>query len=157
MTTATGTPFGRTPLRNSFLMSASLQAPMPVSLSGVMFGAVTSNGGSSKRRPPEKSLPATTSGGPLGEWQLAQVIMVLTRYEPRSTAVSAYAPPASASVTKVNVASRSMKPFPQFLIPAPGLLLRQCAPAANQTCVVRANVSSCEFGTQQKGQRRCPQ
>ena len=74
-----GMPFGRTPVRNSFLMSASLHVPMPVSLSGVMFGAVTSNGGSLKRRPPEKSLPATTSGGPLGEWQLAQVMMVLTR------------------------------------------------------------------------------
>jgi hypothetical protein len=28
---------------------------------------VTSNGGSLKRKPPEKSLPATTSGGPFGE------------------------------------------------------------------------------------------
>jgi hypothetical protein len=54
MTAAMGTPLGRIPVRNSFLMSSSLHAPMPVSLSGVMFGAVTSNGGSSKRRPPEK-------------------------------------------------------------------------------------------------------
>ena len=45
----------------------------------------------------------------------------------------------------------------RFLIPAPGLLLWQRAPAANQTCVVRANVSSCGHGAQQKGQRRCPQ
>src|SRR5580698_3392057 len=140
------------PLRNSFLMSASLHAPMPVSLSGVMFGAVTSNGGTLKRRPPEKSLPATTSGGPLGEWQLPQVMMVLTRYAPRSTGVSAQAPPTSASVAMENVASRIMIPSP---IPARTLLQR--APAANQTCVVRANVSSCGYGTQQKGQPRCPQ
>src|SRR5580692_4206784 len=145
-----GEPFGRMPVRGSFLMSSSLHDPMPVALSWVMFGAVTSNGGSSKRSPPEKSLPATTSGGPFGEWQLAQVMMVLTRYPPRSTGVSAQAPPTSASVAKVNVASRSMMPLPRFLIPAPGLLLRQRAPAANQTCVVRANVSSCGYGTQTK-------
>jgi hypothetical protein len=79
MASATGTPFGRTPVSNSFLISASLQLPMPVSWSGVMLGAVTSNGGSLKRKPPEKSLPATAAGGPFGEWQLAQVMMVLTR------------------------------------------------------------------------------
>src|ERR1700682_1522590 len=105
-----GTPVRRIPVRNSFLMSASLHAPMPVSLSGVMFGAVTSNGGSLKRRPPEKSFPAPTSGGALGEWQLPQVMMVLTRYEPRSTGVSAAAVPTSASVAKDNVASRIMIP-----------------------------------------------
>src|ERR1700686_3762110 len=107
-----GTPLGRMPVRNSFLMSASLQLPMPVSLSGGMFGAVTSNGGSLKRKPPEKSLPATTSGGPLGEWQLPQVMMVLTRYEPRSAGVSAQAPPTNANVAKENVASRIMMPLP---------------------------------------------
>ena len=52
---------------------------MPVSLSWVMFGAVTLNGGSSQRSPPEKSLPAIAAGGPFGEWQLPQVMMVLTR------------------------------------------------------------------------------
>jgi hypothetical protein len=50
-----------------------------------------------------------------------------------------------------NVTSRIMMPSP---IPARTLLQR--APAANQTCVVRANVSSCGYGAQQKGQRRCP-
>src|ERR1700722_19868892 len=148
ITAAIGTPLGRIPVRSSFLMSSSLHAPIPVSLSGVMFGAVTSNGGSLKRRPPEKSLPATTSGGPLGEWQLPQVMMVLTRYPPRSTGVSAQAPPTSASVAKVNIATRSIMPLPRFLIPAPGLLLDR-APAANQTCVVCADVSSCGYGGQQ--------
>src|SRR6202043_2008700 len=140
-----GTPLGRVPVRNSFLMSASLHAPIPVALSGVIFGAVTSNGGTLKRKPPEKSLPATTSGGPLGEWQLPQVMMVLTRYVPRSIGVSAQAPPTSASVAKENAASRIMMSFPIF---APTIL--QHTPRANQTCVVRANVSSCGYATQQK-------
>ena len=72
-------PLGRTPVRNSFLMSASLQVPMPVSLSCVIFDAVTLNGGTSNDSPPVKSLPATALGGPFGEWQLPQVMMVLTR------------------------------------------------------------------------------
>ena len=58
---------------------------MPVSLSCVMLGAVTLNGGSSQESPPEKSLPAVACGGPFGEWQLAQVMIVMTRYLPRST------------------------------------------------------------------------
>ena len=40
--------------------------------------------------------------------------------------------------------------------PIPARTLLQRAVAANQTCVVRANVSSCGYGTQQKGQRRLP-
>ena len=32
-----------------------------------------------KRSPPEKYLPANRFGGPFGEWQFAQVMMVLTR------------------------------------------------------------------------------
>src|SRR5262249_47297080 len=38
------------------LISASLQLPMPVSRSGVMLEAVTSNAGSSKRSPPDSAL-----------------------------------------------------------------------------------------------------
>jgi hypothetical protein len=34
--------------------------------------------------------------------------------------------------------------------PIPARTLLQRAPAANQTCVVRANVSSCGYGPQQK-------
>ena len=79
MTSATWTPFGFLPVSSIVLIWASVQLPMPVSLSGVMLGAVTSNGGSSKLRPPEKSLPAMAAGGPFGEWQLAQVMMVFTR------------------------------------------------------------------------------
>jgi hypothetical protein len=79
MTSAICTPFGRLPVRSSVMICSSVQEPMPVSLSGVMFGAVTLNGGSSQLRPPEKSLPATAAGGPFGVWQLPQVMMVLTR------------------------------------------------------------------------------
>src|ERR1700691_4625567 len=91
-------------------MSSSLHAPMPVSLSEVMFGAVTSNAGSLKRKPPEKSLPATTSGGPFGEGQLPQVMMVLTRYEPRSTGVSANAVPPTVTAAMASIASLIMEP-----------------------------------------------
>ena len=72
-------PCGFLPVSNIVLIWASVQLPMPVSLSGVMLGAVTLNGGSSQVSPPEKSLPAVAAGGPFGEWQLAQVMMVLTR------------------------------------------------------------------------------
>ncbi len=34
---ATGTPLGRSPVVMNFFSSASLQLPIPVSLSGVMF------------------------------------------------------------------------------------------------------------------------
>ena len=72
-------PWRFLPVSSIVLISASVHSPMPVSLSCVMLGAVTLNGGSSKVRPPEKSLPATAAGGPFGVWQLAQVMMVLTR------------------------------------------------------------------------------
>jgi hypothetical protein len=67
------------PVRMSVLICASVHVPIPVSLSGVMLGAVTLKGGSSHDRPPEKSLPAIAAGGPFGEWQLPQVRMPLTR------------------------------------------------------------------------------
>ena len=79
MMVAIGVPFGLMPLRSSFLMSPSLHLPMPVSLSWVMLGAVTLNGGSSHDSPPENALPAMSPVGPFGEWQLPQVMMVLTR------------------------------------------------------------------------------
>ncbi len=79
MTMAIGTPFFLMPLRSTRLSSASVQLPMPVSLSCVMLGAVTLNGGSSQDSPPENSLPGISPVGPLGEWQLPQVRMPLTR------------------------------------------------------------------------------
>src|ERR1700704_890937 len=85
MMTATGTPFGRPAVVSSFLMAASLQAPIPLSLSEVMFDAVTSKGGSSKRMPPDSALSSIRPFGPRGVWQLWQVITVSTRYLPRST------------------------------------------------------------------------
>jgi hypothetical protein len=79
MMVAMVTPFGRTPVRNSFLMSAALHVPMPVSLSWVMLGAVTLNGGSSNSRNPEKALSMMSPVGPFGVWQLPQVSRPLTR------------------------------------------------------------------------------
>src|ERR1700716_4207387 len=103
MMTATGTPFGRIPVVSSFLMSASLQAPIPLSLSEVMLDAVTSKGGSSKRMPPDSALSSIMPVGPRGVWQLWQVITVSTRYLPRSTlapdcACAAATPDASARI-----------------------------------------------------------
>src|SRR5690348_8864849 len=73
---------------------------MPVALSGVIFGAVTLNGGSSQDRPPENALSIISPFGPLGVWQLPQVRMPLTRYSPRLTRSAfgdwALAPPATA-------------------------------------------------------------
>src|SRR5580698_7219412 len=108
MIEAIGTPFGRSPVRRSFLMSASLQVPMPVSLSCVMLDAMTLNGGSSQDSPPEKSLPAIAAGGPFGEWQLPQVMIVLTRYDPRSSLVSANAAPALAKVSVASIAATTV-------------------------------------------------
>ena len=67
------------PVRSSFLISASVQLPMPVSLSCVMLGAVTLNGGSSHDSPPENALSGMSPVGPFGVWQLPQVRMPLTR------------------------------------------------------------------------------
>src|SRR3954453_15385224 len=92
-------PCGFLPVVSIVLICSSVQLPMPVSLSWVMLGAVTLKGGSSQLSPPEKSLPATAAGGPFGEWQLAQVMMVLTRYLPRSADGCATALPPNATAT----------------------------------------------------------
>ena len=75
---------------------------VPVALSDVMLAAVTSNGGSLKRRPPDRSLSSIRPFGPRGVWQFWQVITVSTRYLPRASeaplwACAAPAPLASAS------------------------------------------------------------
>ena len=68
------------PSTSARLISASLQLPIPVSASGVMFGAVAVKTGVSNVRPPESAFSAMIL--PLasrGEWQLPQAMMVLTR------------------------------------------------------------------------------
>ena len=65
MTMATGTPFFLMPFRMTCLSSASVQLPIPVSLSCVMLGAVTLNGGSSHDRPPENALSMMSPSRPL--------------------------------------------------------------------------------------------
>ena len=66
-------------LQQCRLKSASLHLPRPVSGSGVRLDPVTSNGGSLKRRPPDSALSNCGPFGPIGVWQLWQVITVLTR------------------------------------------------------------------------------
>ena len=62
------------------LISASLQLPIPVSTSGVMFGAVAMKAGVSKVSPPDSALSAMIlPSASRGEWQLPQAMMVLTR------------------------------------------------------------------------------
>jgi hypothetical protein len=85
MIAASGTPasrpwFGRIPSTSARLISASLQLPIPVSGSGVMFGAVATKAGVLNVRPPENAF--SRINGPFasrGEWQLPQAMMVLTR------------------------------------------------------------------------------
>src|SRR3974377_550050 len=56
---------------------------MPVSLSCVIFGAVTLNGGSSQLRPPENALSLISPVGPFGGWQLPQGRIAVAQQSPR--------------------------------------------------------------------------
>jgi hypothetical protein len=69
------------PSTSARLISASLQLPIPVSTSGVMFGAVAMKAGVVKvRPPPEKAFSAIVlPSASRGEWQLPQAMIVLTR------------------------------------------------------------------------------
>src|SRR4051812_10320410 len=88
-------------------MSSSVHVPMPVSRSVVMLAAVALKAGVVKERPPPaRSLPRT--GVPstiLGVWQLPQARMVVTRYRPRSSGVSADADPAVRPAMTIAAAS----------------------------------------------------
>src|SRR5450432_3271639 len=100
MTSATATPLGLIPVTRSFFRSASLQLPIPVSLSGVMFAANTVNGGASNGGPPpDNALSNIGPLGPRGVWQLWQVIRVSTRYLPRSTGDCAFAAVPAPAIT----------------------------------------------------------
>ncbi|WP_439711257.1 hypothetical protein [Bradyrhizobium japonicum] len=77
---ATLVPFGLSPLTRNRFSPASLQLPMPVSLSGVMLEPVTLKAGSSKTwLPPESARERSRPCGPRGVWQLWQTITLLTR------------------------------------------------------------------------------
>ena len=72
---ATLVPFGLLPLTRNRFSSASLQLPMPVSLSGVMLEPVTLKAGSSKTwLPPASARERSSPCGPRGVWQLWQTI-----------------------------------------------------------------------------------
>src|SRR5436309_11203915 len=116
MTAASFTPFARTPLRNAVLICSSVHAPMPVSLSWVMFDAVTLNGGSSHDSPLERSRSKIGAPrSPFGVWQFWQVMIVLTRYLPRSTGAWANADPAVAnkapSITAVGICMNLLRGY----------------------------------------------
>src|SRR6266849_5632898 len=117
------------------LRSASLHDPMPVSLSGVMLEAVTSNGGSSKRNPPDSALSNSRPLGPIGVWQLWQVISVSTRYLPRSIGVSARAPNAPATISAIAIAPKPNR----FITSPPNQSPRpvQTEPVFHVECITR--------------------
>src|SRR2546423_1826133 len=105
MIAASFTPFARTPLRSAVLIWSSVHEPMPVSLSCVMFEAVTLNGGSSQDSPLERSRSKIGAPrSPFGVWQFWQVMMVLTRYLPRSTGACASAQPVVGRAAALGVA-----------------------------------------------------
>ena len=72
--------FGRLPSTIARLISSSVQPPMPVSRSGVMFDATPENGGTEKDSPPLRLRLATGSPvGDFGVWQLPQPRIDSTR------------------------------------------------------------------------------
>jgi hypothetical protein len=93
------------------LISASLQAPIPLSWSGVTFDAVASKAGVVNTRPPDNSFSAI--GSPLavfGVWQLPQANIEVTRYLPRSSGVCAKAVAMLARNTAAKTANRIIVP-----------------------------------------------
>src|SRR5947209_16670140 len=131
MIAARCTPFGRAPLRSAVLICSSVHEPMPVSLSCVMFDAVTLNGGSSQESPLERSRSKIGAPrSPFGVWQFWQVMIVLTRYLPRSTdgcagCASANVAPATVSTTAVDKTRKIMKVLPEPRLPADIVLTRR--------------------------------
>src|SRR5947209_3285460 len=108
MIAARCTPFGRSPLRRAVLICSSVHDPMPVSLSCVMFEAVTLNGGSSHDSPLERSRSKIGAPrSPFGVWQFWQVMIVLTRYLPRSTGACANAEDAVAASRTAPIITRT--------------------------------------------------
>src|SRR5688572_25714430 len=73
-------PSGVRALWSTSTMSSSLHEPMPVSMSGVMFGAYALNTGSSITNAPARFLVASgVPSGSRGVWQLPQPATVSTR------------------------------------------------------------------------------
>src|SRR4051812_9685765 len=116
MIAARCTPFGRSPLRNAVLICASVHEPIPVSLSCVILEAVTLNGGSSHESPLERSFSKLKAPPcPRGVWQFWQVMIVLTRYWPRSTGDCARAEPAAAIRAAAITTRANMRDSPKAL------------------------------------------
>src|SRR5205809_1047639 len=129
MIAARCTPFGRAPLRSAVLICSSVHEPMPVSLSCVMFEAVTLNGGSSQESPLERSRSKIGAPrSPFGVWQFWQVMMVLTRYLPRSTGVCART--AVAVVARVDVSIDELDHADGRTVPVPVSRLEHARVAA---------------------------
>src|SRR5262249_39558385 len=104
-------PSGRLPSRIALMISPSLHLPMPVSGSGVMFGAWATPKPSSNLVPPASSLPGTGPCGVCGVWQLPQATMLFIRYFPRSSGVCADAAAMPANTpTETIIASRITPP-----------------------------------------------
>ena len=73
-------PSGRRPSRMEAAISASVQRPIPVSGSGVMFGATARKPRSAKTRPPASAMPGTgRMPSPKVLWQAPQTAAVSTR------------------------------------------------------------------------------
>jgi hypothetical protein len=73
-------PSGRLPSRMAAMICSSVQEPIPVSSSGVMFGVLMCIPGSSKKSgEPANSMPGTGPSGPRVVWQLPHAAMLCIR------------------------------------------------------------------------------
>src|SRR5436190_14273073 len=104
---------------------------MPVSGSGVMFvPTMWPRPGSSNSNPPASSRPAIgLPAASRGVWQLPQAAIVVTRYRPRSTGVSADAPMLGGSKNRALPTAASANLVKARIVPPFAVLGRDASPA----------------------------
>ena len=97
---------------------------MPVSLSCVMLEAVTLKGGSSQESPLERSRSKIGAPrSPFGVWQFWQVMIVVTRYLPRSTGACALQP---LLIADASSDGRETVHVPSLYFPCPKIGIPEC-------------------------------
>src|SRR4051812_26501389 len=131
---------------------------MPVSLSCVMLDAVTLKGGSSHDSPLERSRSKMGAPrSPFGVWQFWQVMMVLTRYLPRSTGACANAEVAVSDATSIKTSRICMKAsLCAARVAAPIPDYRTAAERPHENCIVCVWGQGPPCGQTKKAARKPP-